>query len=175
VILDWREAEKGDRTLLRAFQCTPPPPREPGKRPGPHPKPYELAVQKAIHTLNAPLRGDDGTAMIGIDQDGRIGAVSVWSSLRDNPGLHKLRLIAVSLQLRGTSQDPETAGAVASEALDITLMALQTHAAGDRVFGLVDHRNTGSLRLLKEHGFVHLPDGPVDDPNLQMWAARIPG
>lgn len=25
-----------------------------------------------------------------------------------------------------------------------------------------------------EHGFVHLSDGPVDDPTLQMWAARIP-
>lgn len=112
--------------------------------------------------------------MVGLDPDGHIGAVSVWSSIRNTPGLHKIRLIAVSLGHRGTSQDPHRAGAVASEALDVTLAALREYAAGERVFGLVDHRNTGSLRLLSEHGFVHLPDGPVDDPDLQMWAARIP-
>jgi hypothetical protein len=112
--------------------------------------------------------------MIGIAADGRSGAVSVWSSIRDNPACTKIRLIAVSLEYRGTSQHPGQAGAVASEALDVTLAALREYAAGERVFGLVDYRNTGSLRLLKQHGFVHLPDGPVDDPDLQMWAARIP-
>lgn len=174
MILDWREATKGDRVLLQRFKCTTPPPREPGRRAQPHPKPYEYDVQKAIHTLNVPLHGDDGTVLLGLGPDGNLGAVSVWSSIRAHPGLHKIRLIAVSLAYRGTSANPGVAGAVASETLDVTLTRLGGYAAGERVFGLVDHRNTGSLRLLKTHGFVHLPNGTVDDPDLQMWAARIP-
>lgn len=174
MILEWREATKDDRQLLQQFECTTPPPREPGRRARPHPKPYEYAVQKAIHTLNVPLHGDDGTVLLGLDEHGALGAVSVWSSIHTHPGLHKIRLVAVSLAYRGTSADPEIAGAVASETIDVTLTKLGEYAPGERVFGLVDHRNTGSLRLLKTHGFVHLPDGPVDDPDLQMWAARIP-
>lgn len=174
MILEWREATKDDRRLLQQFECTRPPLREPGKRAQPHPKPYEHDVQKAIHTLNVPLHGDDGIVLLGLDGDGDLGAVSVWSSIRAHPGLHKIRLIAVSLAYRGTSADSEIAGAVASETLDVALTKLSEYAAGERVFGLVDHRNTGSLRLLKTHGFVHLPDGPVDDPDLEMWAARIP-
>jgi hypothetical protein len=150
------------------------PPRQPGKRAQPHPKPYEYAVQKAVHTLNVPLHVHDGTALIGLDADGNLGAVSVWSSILTRPGLHKIRLIAVSLAYRGTSVAPDVAGAVASETLDVSLSTLHEYAAGERVFGLVDDRNTGSLRLLRTHGFVHLPEGPVDDPDLQMWAARIP-
>lgn len=174
MILDWREATKDDRPLLQRFECTTPPPREPGRRAQPHPKPYEYDVQKAIHTLNVPLHGDDGTVLLGLDADTNLGAVAVWSSIRTHPGLHKIRLIAVSLAYRGTSADPDVAGAVASEALDVTLTRLGGHAPGERVFGLVDHRNTGSLRLLRAHGFVHVPNGPVDDPDLQMWGARIP-
>ncbi|MFT4085496.1 MAG: hypothetical protein QM638_23180 [Nocardioides sp.] len=174
MILDWREATKDDRPLLQRFECTTPPPREPGRRAQPHPKPYEYNVQKAIHTLNVPLHGDDGTVLLGLGPDGDLGAVSVWSSIRAHPGLHKIRLVAVSLAYRGTSADPDVAGKVASETLDVTLSKLSEYAAGERVFGLVDHHNTGSLRLLGTHGFVHLPNGPVDNPDLQMWAARVP-
>lgn len=174
MILTWREATKDDRPLLQRFECTTLPPREPGRRARSHPKPYEYNVQKAIHTLNVPLHGDDGTVLLGLNSDGALGAVSVWSSIRTHPGLHKIRLIAVSLAYRGMSADPDVAGAVASETLDVTLTRLRGYAASERVFGLVDHRNTGSLRLLRAHGFVHLPDGPVDDPDLQMWAARVP-
>ncbi len=174
MILDWREATKDDRRQLQRFECTKPPLREPGRRAQPHPKPYEHDVQKAIHTLNIPLNGDDGIVLLGFDGAGDLGAASAWSSIRAHPGLHKIRLIAVSLAYRNTSPNPETAGAVASETLDVTLTRLSEYAAGERVFGLVDHRNTGSLRLLKTHGFAHLPDGPVNDPDLQMWAARIP-
>ena len=89
MILTWREADKkSDRRLLQAFRCTPPPPKEPGKRARPHPKPYEYSVQKSIHNLPVPLRGDDGTVWIGLRNDGAVGAVSVWSSIRAKPGLH---------------------------------------------------------------------------------------
>ena len=41
------------------------------------------------------------------------------------------------------------------------------------VFGLVDHRNHASQRVLREAGFAR-SNGPVTDPELETWAARLP-
>jgi hypothetical protein len=174
LILDWRPAEKDDRPLLQAFRCTTDAPKKPGRRADPHPRPWEYAVQKAIHQLPVPIHGDDGTCLIGLTEGERIGAVAVWCEMRDMPGLFKAQLIAVSIEFRGTSADPERAGAVASEALDLTLTAMASRHPRGRVVGLIDHRNHASQRLVQTHGFARISGYPELEPELEAWAARLP-
>lgn len=174
MILDWRSAKKDDRPLLQAFRCTTDPPKEPGRRAGPHPRPWEYAVQKAIHRLPAPIHGDDGTCLVGLTEDERVGAVTLWCEMRDMPGLFKAQLIAVSIELRRTSADPERAGVVASESLDLTLAEMASRHPGGRVVGLIDHRNHASQRLVRTHGFARISGYPVSEPELEAWAARLP-
>ena len=174
MILDWRDAHKDDRRGIQAFRCTTSPPKEPGRRARPHPKPWEYAVQKAIHQLLLPIGDADGRCLIGLAEDGSIGSLSLWCELRGEPGLFKSQIIAVSLQFRGTSTDPNQSGPVASEALDVTIEEMTKQGAGGRVFGLIHRSNSASQRLVRTHGFEVRHDFPVDDPDLQAWVARLP-
>lgn len=174
MILEWRDATKDDRSGIEAFRCTTSPPKEPGRRAGPHPKPWEYAVQKAIHRLPLPVNGTNGRCLIGIAEDGSIGAVSLWCELRGEHGIFKSQIIAVSLQFRGTSTDPNQPGQVASEALDVTITEMTRQRPGGRVFGLIHQNNLASQRLVRAHGFEFSPDFPVQDPDLQAWLARLP-
>ncbi|MEU4193213.1 hypothetical protein AB0E69_15055 [Kribbella sp. NPDC026611] len=173
MILDWRDAERGDRSRIHSFTCTTPPPKDPGRRAKAHPKQWEYAVQKAIHQLHVPIRGADGRLLLGMTEDGAVGALSLWSELQHR--LYKTRIIAVAQAFRGQSTSAALPGAVASEALDITIQEMAKDGPGGRVFGLIDRNNRASQRLVSAHGFQLTPNFPVADPNLQAWTARLPG
>jgi hypothetical protein len=173
VKLDWRDATRADRPGVQSFACTTPPPKEPGKRARPHPKPWEYAVQKAIHQVPVPLRNADGRLLVGITEDGGIGAVSLWSEMHGRGKLFKTRIIAISVEFRGRSAGAQP-GEVASEALDVTLQEMSKAGPGGRVFGLIDKNNHASQRLVSAHGFQLNLNFPVEDPNLQAWLARLP-
>lgn len=172
--LDWRDATKADRRAIEAFKCTTDPPKKPGRRPSPHPKPWEYAVQKGIHRLRPPIAGADGRMMLGVAEGGSIGAVSLWTERHDYPGLFKSQIVAVSTEFRGTSADPDTAGLIASEALDVTIQEMANARPGGRVYGLIHRKNAPSQRLVQTHGFRLWSDFPIEDADLQAWAARLP-
>lgn len=166
----WREATKQHRVRLQQFTCTVPAPHRAGRRPGRHPRPYEYDVQKAIRQLRVPLRGADGTALLGIDDSDDLVAVAAWCSIVTVPSLYKIRLLAVARSQRGQG------GGTARECLNEVLarIVMETPVgSGKRVFGLVDRRNVNSQRLVTEFGFART-DGPVTDPDLEMWAAQLP-
>jgi hypothetical protein len=171
VNLTWREATREDRVILRAFECTRPAPKEPGRRAKKHPKPWEKSVQTTIRTLPPPTDRRDGTCLLGFDGD-RLVAYSLWVETAGRPGVFKLRLLAISTAVRGGD------GAVARVCLDETLARIESSlepGVDGLVFGLVHVSNSNSQRLLNFFNFAVVPDAPVGDPELQMWATRVRG
>lgn len=127
-------------------------------------------MQKAIHVLPVPLSGADGVALLGLDGE-QIVAVVVWCSISGEPDLYKIRLMAIAREHRTPAG--RRAGALARAALAEALTRISTSSPGATVFGLVDHRNRASKRVLQDAGFAQV-NGPVADSELEMWAARLP-
>jgi len=72
-------------------------------------------VQSAIRTLSVPVRGRDGTCLLGFDGDALV-AVALWCRMDDvDFPIFKLRLLAVARTVRGKD------GAVARDCLDEVL------------------------------------------------------
>jgi hypothetical protein len=170
VSIQWRSAAGSDRPLLQRFECTAPAPRQSGRRASGHPKPYERDVQSAIRTLSVPVRGRDGTCLVGLD-GGELVAVALWCRMDDvDYPLFKIRLIAVATSVRGRG------GAVARECVDQVLGGIAAECEEGEVvtvYGLVDHRNSASQNLLKDCDFEEEPDAPVQDAKLATWALEM--
>lgn len=165
--VEWRLAERRDRETLRRFECTVPPPG-PRRRPLPHPKPWEKDVQSAVRTLGVPVRGRDGTCLLGFES-GEPVAIALWCRIEQDADLSfKIRLLAVSTAVRGQGV------AVARECLEQVLARIVGELdAGEPavVYGLVDHRNRSSRKMLATSGFAE--QSAYDDPELGLWAVEV--
>jgi hypothetical protein len=184
----WREVTKRDTAYMRTFRCT----SAPAKRGtiGVEHQVQAFFRQYAIARTNAAkAQGLDGRLMIAEDEQGiaaayahRLLALDEYPADLDVPAACPVRdlcFLAIAERYRAPSGalfgEGGTRGAMADEAVNEALWDIKDRATAARriyVTGLVDYRNTASMRMLTRHHFDEISRGcppPTGDNRLGRW------
>ncbi|QKZ20345.1 hypothetical protein [Streptomyces chartreusis] len=187
--LKWREATKKDTVYMRSFKCTSAAATARGTVGVEHQVQAFFRHFAIAETNRAKDQGLDGRLMIAEDEQGiaaayahRLLAPEEYSAELDVPAdspLRDLCFLAVAERYRARSGalfgSAGTAGAMADEAINEALWDIRERAPGaPRVYvtGLVDYRNTASMRMLARNHFVEISRGcppPTGDNRLGRW------
>jgi len=166
-LLDWRDAERGDRQALQGFVCSPRPPRpEAGRYHIKEGAYWERDAQAGVRNMRPPAGG--GEIMLVGELNGEIVAVG-WSQDVDGPADVFINVAAISLDLR----NGDTRGYGDELAAEL-INRLKRRAAADGhaelcISGKVHQQNAESQKLCARLNATRLEA----TGDLEEWGVRV--